>query len=91
MKIAYRTPSSNPEVVLPGSQKGKGEGTENFEKIMGVSFTNLGKKKDTQIQEAQSSKYDLKRPILRQLIINCKRQNLKNSKRKNKQRNKLVP
>ena len=45
MKIAYRTPSSNPEVALPGSQKGKGEGTENFEKIMGVSFTNLGKKK----------------------------------------------
>ena len=42
MKIAYRTPSSNPEVALPGSQKGKGEGTENFEKIMGVSFTNLG-------------------------------------------------
>ena len=45
MKIAYRTPSSNPEVALQGSQKGKGEGDRNFEEIMVVSSTNLGKER----------------------------------------------
>ena len=45
VKIAYRTPSSNPEVALQGSQKGKGEGDRNFEEIMVVSSTNLGKER----------------------------------------------
>ena len=48
---------------------------------MVLSFTNLEKERHP-IQEAQSSKYDLKRPTLRQVIIKLQKGILKPAREK---------